>query len=100
MPAPDGSYYVGERLRISAKCVKDKVPTNPTTLAFRYKKPSDAVAIVNQFGFSGEVVQESPGKFYMDVTLTEAGRWNVRVEGTGALVGADQRVIKVRAANV
>lgn len=99
MPAPDGSYYVGERVRLTASCKKDKVLTDPTTFKFRYLPPS-GTAVEAQYGVDGGVIKETTGKFYKDVDLTTAGRWQVRAEGTGTLVGADQAVIRVKAANV
>lgn len=100
MPAADGSYFVGERVRLTATCKKDKALADPTTFLFRYKLPNAASAVVATYGVDAAVVRESVGKYFLDVDLTVAGRMQVRAEGTGAAVGADQRYIRVRSANV
>jgi hypothetical protein len=86
-------YTIGEQVRIRAECKVATVFTDPTTLTFKYKPPTGAI-VSKVYGVDTEVVRDSTGNFHIDLTLSQEGSYSMRWEATGAVVGADETVLK------
>jgi len=89
------SYDVGDRVRVDASFTDaSKAKTDPTTVTFKYKDPSGNVT-TEQYG-SGNVVKDATGDYHLEIDLDEAGRWDYRAEGAGAVKAAGEGDLVVR----
>src|SRR5689334_164470 len=91
-------YVEGQGLRVSAEFRADRALTDPSAVRFKLKKPSDDDTEVFTYGTDDEIVRESTGKYYVDLTLDESGSWHYRWESDG-VVTAGQNRFRVSAAD-
>lgn len=76
----DGPYLYG---RFISKI--DGTDADPSTVRLVYKKP-DATIVTLTYGVDGALIKDSTGHYHAQVTLDQAGRWQYRYEGTGAVI--------------
>lgn len=90
------TYDIGDRIRSSVEFrTTAGALTNPTTIIFRYKDPSENITILT-YGVDAAVIRDATGQYHVDVDIDEAGTWHYRWEGTGVLVGAVENWFKIR----
>lgn len=91
-------YIVGQQPRFPAEFRIGNTLTDPTSVKFIYTEP-DGDPVVLVYGTDIEVVKESTGKYYVDLNLSQSGKWRWRWESTGVVVAAAQSSFKVVAEN-
>jgi hypothetical protein len=89
-------YTVGERIRVKGEFKIASVFTDPGpgNVTFKIKPPVGSI-VQYVYPTDAEVVQESTGKYYVDVLLNVEGKWYLRCEGVGSVVGADEKFVRV-----
>lgn len=70
--------------------------TDPTTIKVKYKTPA-GVETTKTYVTDAEVVRSSTGIYYIDLTLTQTGRWHYRWEGTGTIIATSEASLDVDA---
>lgn len=78
-------FDVGDLIRSSNRFSVSDTDTDPDTIRVLVKNPAGAVSVY-VYGTDPEVVKSSTGNYYIDVSLSIAGIWRTRWEGTGAVV--------------
>lgn len=98
MAAPIGTreYDVGDVVRTTATFKVGGVPTDPTAVTFKYKKP-DGTIVTKIYGTDSEVVKDSTGTYHFEISVTASGSWSYRWASTGTAAGASERKFLVRA---
>lgn len=81
--------------------IANGTPTDPTTVRVRIRPPWPSDEIVYVYGTDSEVVHDGAGLFHADIEPgalvdTPAGTWRYRIEGEGAVTGAEDGVFDVR----
>ena len=85
------TYDIGDRRRLSISFTDfADAPADPTTVICKVTEPDGVVA-------NPTVSNSAVGEYYADHTFTKAGRHQVRFEGTGAVVSAEQTDVYIRA---
>jgi hypothetical protein len=76
--------------------------TDPTTVTLTIERPDGTLLVYGwpASGANGTLTRESAGRFYIDVTYDLAGNWEYRLEGTGAVVAAEEGRVKVSRSRV
>lgn len=84
------AYDVGDKIRLKATFTNvDGVPTNPSSMFFRYEHPGPPSAVVTKtWNVDGEVVNDGPGVFHLDLSIDEKGTWRYYTKGTGTVQAA------------
>jgi hypothetical protein len=91
------TYDIGDRIRSNVEFrTIASVLTDPTTIVFKYKDPSENTTTLT-FGVDAAVVKDAVGAYHVDWDIDESGTWHYRWEGTGALVGAVENWFLIRA---
>ena len=102
------SYDVGDRVRLgnhssnpSTGAITDVNgdPSDPTDITLVVAKP-DGDADTYTFNGTPPLSKEAVGRYYVDVTLDQAGLWTYRLAGTGAVVIAEEGQLHVRKSGV
>lgn len=72
-------------------------PTNPTAVTLVIQMPDGTQEEFGwpSAGLNGSLTNESPGRFYVDRILDQAGTWRYRLAGTGAVVAASEGSLRV-----
>lgn len=96
MSNPENTYDIGDLVRVTSTftLTADDTAVDPTTVTYTVKDPSGNETEYTYAG--GEVTRSSTGVFYKDVSIDEAGRWWIRVDGAGACVAAAEHSLLVR----
>lgn len=71
--------------------------TDPTAVTLTVQKP-DGTQLVYGYpsaGADGTLVRESAGRYYVDISITQAGKWLWRLRGTGAVATAVESSLRV-----
>lgn len=92
-------YLAGDLVRVSATFETSGIPTDPTTVVFKYKSPSGAITTWT-FGVNSQVVKDGLGIYRADIDVNAGGTWYFRWEGTGAVQGAIQDSFTALATNI
>lgn len=87
-------YKKGQKVRCSVEFKVDSVLTDPTTVTFKYKKPSGTITTL-VYGTDAAVVKDATGKYHVDVTTDEKNEWNFRFEGTGTCTAVEEAAFNV-----
>jgi len=97
MPEPIGTrvFDVGAALKSTVIFTVLGVPTDPTTVVFKYKNPAGQVTTWT-YGAGAEVKKDSTGQYYAVVPLDSSGSWFYRWAGTGTAKGAKERMVQVQ----
>lgn len=80
-------YQIGEGFRLQAVFEVSDINTDPTTVTFKIKNPSNVITTY-VYGVALEVIKDAVGIYHMDITVSAEGNWWYRVEGTGACIAA------------
>lgn len=84
-------YDVGDSVRSTVTFSTTAVPpvnTDPTVVTVTVDPPGTGLA-THAYGVDINVVRTAVGVYHFDIPLTVAGRWNVRWNGSGAIVASD-----------
>jgi hypothetical protein len=101
------SYDLGDRVRLGNHSSNTAtapfttvlgVPTDPTATALTVQKP-DGTETAYTYALAS-LSRESVGRFYVDVTLDQAGLWSYKLAGTGAVVAVQEGQLHVRASSI
>lgn len=87
-------YKNGQKVRCSVDFKVDDVLTDPTTVTFKYKKPSGTTTTL-VYGTDAAVVKDATGQYHVDVTTDEKKEWNFRFEGTGTCTAVEEAAFNV-----
>lgn len=71
--------------------------TDPTAVTLVVQKP-DGTKLTYGWptaGANGTLTRESAGRFYADVPIDQAGKWQFRLSGTGAVTAASEGSLRV-----
>lgn len=79
-----GEYIIGTGVTITETFMVNGVPTDPTTVTFYLRDPSDQLTTY-VFGVDPEITNPSVGTYQVALVPTIYGHYNYRVEGTGAV---------------
>ena len=102
---PPKKYLEGERWR-NDFVFRDYqgALVDPSTVRFKYKKPSTLETITLVYGVDGALVRDSVGKYHVELSLDDygvdpalSGTWLYRIESTGSYESAYESKFKVRA---
>jgi len=90
------SYDIGDAVRISASFTDiDGVAANPTVLKLVIRDPG-GTETPYRAGEDAELVNDGPGEYHFDLTLTAEGPWYYRWRATGAVTAADEGFVKAK----
>lgn len=93
------TYDIGDQVRVTATLTDlAGTATDPTAVTLTVRKP-DGTSTSYTYG-AGTVTKSATGVYYKDVDVDQAGEWNYRWTGTGALVVAEEGQFYVRARRV
>lgn len=88
-------FDVGDLVRSSVTFTDfNGAATDPNTVTFKYEKPDGTVTTII-YPAAG-TVKDSTGVYHADVTITAAGSWWFRWNGTGAIVAATEEPVFVQ----
>ena len=91
-------YIVGEQIKIACEFrvgdVLTGILTDPTTIRFRFLPPVGGV-VTYTYLLDPQVVRDAAGIYHVDLVLAAEGRWYLRFESDGDVVGADEYFVKV-----
>lgn len=83
-------YDIGDEVRCSVTFTdQDGNDADPGTVEFKYQQP-DGTETTYTYGTDPEVVKSSTGNYHVDVSVTAAGYWYYRWEGTGVVQSASE----------
>lgn len=89
------SKQVGDLARISAEFRNlAGTLTDPTTVSFKYRTPA-GVETTFVYGTDPEVARASTGSYFVDLDLTEIGRWAYMWTATGTVQGTESGAFPV-----
>lgn len=73
-------------------------PTDPTAVTLVVQKPDGTQLAYGwpSSGVNGTLTRESAGRFYFDVLMDQAGKWQFRLAGTGAVTAASEGSLRVQ----
>jgi hypothetical protein len=101
------SYSVGSRVRLgnhssntdtAAFTTVGGVATDPTAVTLVAEKPDQTSTTYTYAGLT--LSKETTGRYYVDVTLDQAGLWTYRMAGTGAVVATMEHQLHVRVSSI
>lgn len=83
-------YLLGQTVRVKTATPfsVDGVATDPTTITLRIEDPAGAESVYT-YG-AAQVQRAGVGDYYKEITVTLAGLWAQRWEGTGAVAAVDE----------
>lgn len=83
------SYDIGDTRRLTATFTNlAGTETDPSTVTFKIKLP-DGTVTTYVYGTDAELVRSGAGVYYVDYSITQAGRYSYRFEGTGTVATAE-----------
>lgn len=89
------TYDIGDRPKLTFTFTdEDGAPADPTTVTCKIRKDGEAVTTY-VYGTDAEVVKDAVGVYHVDYLLTSSGIYYYRGEGTGAIVAAGERNLRV-----
>ena len=92
------TLHVGDTVRLECTFTDEHGDlANPTTVTLIHTDPSSNSTTLTHA--LSEVTRQSTGVYYYDLTLDEAGDWQIRYVGTGTVAQADQVTLTVAAVN-
>jgi len=77
-------YNNGTPLRLSATFSLLGVPTDPTSVVLRLRKPTGSL-LAYTFGAGPSIVRTGPGVYHCDLLEYLRGQWFLQWEGTGTV---------------
>ena len=76
------------------------VATDPSVVTLVVDKPDGTTTTTYTYGGSPALSKETTGRYYVDVTIDQAGLWAYRLAGTGTAQAADEGQFHVRKSGV
>lgn len=75
----------------------DGDPADPTAVTLVVQKPDGTQLAYGwpSAGDDGTLTRESAGRFYFEVVIDQAGKWQFRLAGTGVVYAASEGSLKV-----
>ena len=93
-------YGKGDLVRVTGVFTdSDGVETDPTAVLFKYKTPAGSTTTLT-YGVDGALVKSATGIYYVDVSVTESGRWWHEFSSTGTGQAVDEAYFECRPSNV
>jgi len=91
------TYDIGDRPRETASFTNAAgAAADPTTVKCHVENPAGSVASHTYSASSGEIVRTGAGVYYLDITTTGFGQYEVRWSGTGTVVASVEGYFSVR----
>lgn len=91
------NLVAGTKAKVTATFTDDEDAIgDPTTIVAKVRAPSGGISSYT-YGTHPELTRSSLGVYVLEVVLSSSGRWQVRFEGTGAIVAAQEATIEVAA---
>ena len=88
------TYQVGDQVKVAAAFTNAAgAAADPSAVVFKVRAPSGTVTTYT-YGTDADVVKTATGAYYLLLTLSASELWYVRAAGTGAVVAADESVIR------
>jgi hypothetical protein len=81
------AYFIRGGFRLTGTFEVGGVVTDPTTITFEIKTPSDVIT-THIFGVDPNLIRDGVGVYHLDVTITEKGNWWYRMYGTGSCIAS------------
>ncbi len=81
---------IGDELRINMTWSVGGVPTDPTTVTLRVRKPDGTATDYPYSPSSGIIVHDSAGVYHAPLIPDASGLWRLKSTGTGAAAGVKQ----------
>lgn len=88
-------FDVGDLIRSENAFSVSDTDTDPDAVKVLVKTPGGSVSEF-VYGSDTDVIKDSTGNFYIDISMTESGVWRTRWEGTGAVTAAVEDFWSVR----
>lgn len=88
-------YHVGDLVRCTGSFKNSAgASTDPSGVTAKIKTPA-GTTITYIYGVDAQLVKESTGVYYVDVSATTNGTWYYRFAGTGTGQSADENYFRV-----
>lgn len=96
------TYDIGDVARIAATftSVLTDAVADPTTVTITVKPPRTTAVVYTYDAIGGVVVKDSTGVYHLDIPMTTAGRWRVKVKGEGQIAAVEEYTLFVRPSSV
>ena len=91
------TYYIGSETELTVEFfdMDGSTPADPTVATIKVRDPA-GVETSHVYGVDVNVVKESVGVYHLDQVLDQAGTWFYRGIGTGAVVAAGEKFLRVQ----
>jgi len=86
MTTPINKYDLGDSIRLRSVFTIDGSIADPTDVTLEVKRPPGTVDNYATI----DLVKQSTGIYYKDITLDDTGIWYYRFYGTGTVIAADE----------
>ena len=83
------TYTNGQQVRSTVTFTVGGSATDPTTVVAKVMAP-DGTVTTYAYGTDAELVKNTTGVYYVDITGDQDGPWNYRFVGTGTCVAASE----------
>ena len=93
MPDVIPKFFVGQSVRLWGVFEQDGAFADPSEVTIMHRDPSANEASEVYNGGAGNVVKSATGKYYLDLTLDEAGTWAWRVKGATITATYENQII-------
>jgi len=91
------TYDIGDRIRETATFKNaSSAVADPTTVKCHVEAPSGGVTSHTYAVSTGDIVRSGTGVYYLDITTTGHGRYEVRWTGTGTVIASVEGWFSVR----
>jgi hypothetical protein len=87
-------YKIGALVRCRGRWLYQGYPRDPVALSFRFRTRAGATTTY-VYGSDPEIVKQSTGYYYVDVSATTAGEWAYSFSSTGWTQAADEKTFTV-----
>jgi len=95
------TYDIGDTIRLASEFAQSSgTATDPTTVTLRVKSPAGTTAVYTYSSPVTSIDRTAAGAYYYDLTITEAGTWTYRWEGTGTVATAEESRLFVRKSRI
>ena len=91
-------YFEGQVIKLSATFTASGIPTDPTTITLKIKKPDKTTATYTDA--LGQITKDGDGLYSKKATLDQPGLWFYRWIGTGAVEAVGEKKFDVKASEI
>jgi hypothetical protein len=90
------TYDIGDLVRVSVTFTNmSEAVVDPTGITLKYKTPGGVITTLT-YPTDAALVRDSTGVYHADIDATEAGTWEYRFQGTGAVKAAVEGLFNIR----